>query len=189
MSYDALTDIGFKFVDGAENASGMKEQAYLVPVSWIETEAVPVTTPAPTTAKTIIAITGNHVLKDDKAPIAVQPLYTKSGSTFGLEGEELSKIAGSTIELFIPQINADVIGSVAAIKNYRFIVLFRRVGQTTGFWQIGSGEMPAKVENAEGGTGVGATAEVGVKITLKAYDFTPYYNYQGELPAPAPSGT
>lgn len=187
MGYDSLTDIGFNFVDGAENASGIKEQAYLIPVSWLATEAKPSDTPAPTSVKDIIKIATDHVMKTGKNPISVQPLYKKSGNTFALEGEELSKIAGSTIELFVPQFNADTVGSVAAIKNYRFIVLFRRVGQTVGFFQIGSGEMPAKVENAEGGAGNGPTGEPGVKITLKAYDFTPVYDYQGELPAPVPT--
>lgn len=183
-TYDSVTDIGFEFVDGQENASGIQEVAYLIPVSWMETEAVPV--PGGTTSAGIVTITADHVLKTAKAALEAQPLYGKSGFNFKLSGEECSKIFENDVEFMIPQITAKTLGGAAAIKNYRFIVLVRRVGQQTGFWQIGCKAMPAKVQDAAGGFGVGPTAEVGIKITLKAFDIVPVYDYQGELPVPAP---
>jgi hypothetical protein len=184
MDYNSITDIGFDFQDGAENASGIQELAYLVRVSDIQTEGKP--DPAGTTSASLATITVDHVLKAGKSAIQVQPFFGKSGNTFALEGEELSKIFGSNAELMIPQVSAKALGGAAAIKNTRFIVLVRRTGQNVGFWQIGSGAMPAKVQDAAGGFGVGPTAEVGIKITLKAYDIVPMYEYLGELPVPAP---
>ncbi|KAA8483754.1 hypothetical protein BDE36_1782 [Arcticibacter tournemirensis] len=183
QDYSNITPLAFEFTDGLENASGIQEQAYLIPLSFIQTEAKPVTNG--TTPESLVAITTDHVLKAAKAPIEVQPLFNKSGSTTKLSGEELSKIFETDVELMIPQVTAKLIGGAAAIKNTRFILLIRRIGQTTGFWQIGCKAMPAKVQDIAGGFGVGPTAEVGLKITLKAFDVVPMYDYQGELPAPA----
>ncbi|MNL26539.1 hypothetical protein D3C87_1480680 [compost metagenome] len=72
-----------------------------------------------------------------------------------------------------------------AIKNTRFLLLIRRPGQLTGYWQIGCKAMPCKVQDIAGGLGTGPTSEVGIKISLKAFDIVPMYDYQGEMPAPA----
>jgi hypothetical protein len=182
MSYDSLTNLGFKFQDGLENPSGIQEIAYLIPLSWIETEGAKA---AQTTSASVVTISGDHILKAGKTPIEVNPLNTKSGNTFKLAGEELSKLFENDVELFIPQINADTLGSATAIKNYRFIILVKRVGEDAGFYQIGTKAMPAKVQDIAGGLGVGPSAEVGLKITLKAFDTVPMYKYDGDLPAPA----
>lgn len=183
MGYESITNLGFKFVDGQENPSGIQEQAYIIPISWILTEGKPTVS---TTALSVVTIADDHVLNVGKAAIEVQPLFSKSGATFKLSGEELSKIFESDTDLFVPQINAGALGSAAAIKNFRFMVLIRRVGQTTGFWQIGSKAMPAKVQDIPGGLGNGPTGEPGYRIQLKAFDIVPMYDYQGELPVPAP---
>ena len=179
--YKAITGLGFGFEDGLENASGIQEQAYLLAVSNIKTEGKVVT--AGTTASALATIATSHILATGKAPILVNPLYNKSGAAFKLSGEELSKIFESDVELFIPQISASLLGGAAAIKNMRFIVLVRRPGQTTGFWQIGTVGMPAKVQDIAGGFGTGPTGEVGLKISLKAFDTVPMYEYTAELPA------
>ncbi len=178
--YKSITGLGLSFEDGLENASGIQEQAYLIPLSYIKTEGKPVT--AGTTASALATIATSHVLATGKAPILVNPLYNKSGASTKLSGEELSKIFESDVELFIPQISAALLGSAAAIKNMRFIVLLRRAGQATGFWQIGTVGMPSKVQDIAGGFGTGPTGEVGLKISLKAFDTVPMYEYTGELP-------
>lgn len=179
MNYQNVANLTLQFEDGLDNPSGIQELAYLIAVSAIKTEGVPV--PA-TTAASFATIGTSHVLKTGKSPIQVMPLFGKSGSTFKLTGEELSKLFESDVELFIPQINASVLGTAAAIKNTRFIVLVRRPGQETGFWQIGTVGMPAKVQDMPGGFASGPSGEVGIKIQLKAFNVVPMYEYTGELP-------
>jgi len=179
--YKAITGLNFVFEDGLENASGIQEQAYLIPLSYLKTEGKP--TPAGTTASSLATIAASHVLATGKAPILVNPLYNKSGVNSKLSGEELSKVFETDVEFFIPQISAALLGGAAAIKNMRFIVLVRRTGQATGFWQIGTVGMPAKVQDIAGGFGTGSTGEVGLKISLKAFDTVPMYEYTAELPA------
>lgn len=179
MGYETITNLGFKFVDGQENPSGIQEQAYLIPISWLTTEAKPI---IGVTAESVVTIATDHILAATRAAIEVQPLFTKSGDIFKLSGEELSKIFENDVDFFVPQINAAALGSAAAIKNFRFMVLLRRVGQTVGFWQIGSKAMPAKVQDIPGGLGNGPTGEPGYRIQLKAFDIVPMYDYQGELP-------
>jgi len=178
--YKALTGLGFGFEDGLENASGIQEQAYLLAVSHVKTEGK--VAPAANTASAIATIATPHVLATGKAPILVNPLYGKSGVAFKLSGEELSKVFENDVELFIPQVSAALLGGAAAIKNMRFIVLVRRPGQLTGFWQIGTVGMPSKVQDIAGGFGTGPTGEVGLKISLKAFDTVPMYEYTAELP-------
>jgi|GEM_PF-1624486 len=187
MNYENITDLKATFQDGSENPSGIAELAYLIPLSWFED----IKTPANpnTTAEGIVRITGNHVLKAGKTPLEVNPLFEKSGAASSLEGEILSKIYKSTVELFIPQVTAQNIGTVTAIKNYRFMVLFRRPDQETGFIQLGSKTMGVYVEAVDANFGTGPTGEPGIKITVGGYNKAPYYFYDGELPvAAAPGG-
>ncbi len=184
MGYDSLTNLGFKFQDGLENPSGIQEIAYLIPVSWLATEGRPID--APVSSSDLVKIMTDHVLLAGKAPIEAHPLFNKSGASFKLSGEELSKIFEKDADLFVPQISAESLGSAAAIKNFRFLALIRRPGQNAGFWQIGCKAMPAKVQDIPGGLGNGPTGEPGYRIQLKAFDIVPMYDYQGELPAPAP---
>jgi len=178
--YKNITNLGFEFVDGLENPSGIQEKAWLIPISWLQTEGKPVA--EGTTAASIATIAVNHTLKSGKSPILVNALNSKSGSNFKLAGEELSKMFEDDSEFFIPQISADTIGGAAAIKNMRFMILMQRPGQLVGFWQVGTSGMSAKVQDIVGGLGTGSTSEVGLKISLKAFDVVPMYNYTGELP-------
>lgn len=184
MNYDNITDMKAVFADGSENPSGIAEIAYLIPLSWIEDIKGP-TNPT-TTAAGIVTITGNHVLKTGKAPIEVLPLYEKSGASSSLEGEILSKIFKSSVELFVPQVTAQNVGTVTALKNYRCMLLIRRPDQETGFIQLGSKSLAVYVEAVDANLGVGPTGEPGIKITVGGYNKSPYYFYDGELPAPAP---
>jgi hypothetical protein len=56
------------------------------------------------------------------------------------------------------------------------------VGDTRAIWQIGPVGMSAKVQDMAGGLGTGATAEVGINISLKAFDVVPMFEYTGDLP-------
>lgn len=181
MNYDNINDLKAEFVDGHENPSGIGEIAYLIPVSWFETIQTP-TNPA-TTSAGIVTITGDHVLKTGKTPIEVQALYEKSGASSTLEGEVLSKIFKTGVELFIPNATAQNLGTATAIKNYRFIVLIRRPDQESGFIQVGSKSIAAYVEGIDANLGTGPTGEVGIKITVGAYGKAPYLFYEGEIPA------
>lgn len=185
MNYENITDMKVAFVDGQENPSGVGELAYLIPYSWFETIQEPT---ASTTSSSIVTITADHVLKASKAPIEVQALYEKSGMTSALEGEILSKIFKTGVELFIPNHTAANIGTATALKNYRFILLIRRSDQNNGFLQIGSKSIAAYVEAIDANLGTGPTGEVGIKLTVGAYGKAPYLFYDGELPAPAPVG-
>lgn len=179
--YKAITGLDFKFEDGLENASGIQELAYIILISHLKTEGKPAA--VGTTVSSLATIATSHVLNTGKAPIVIHPLYGKSGAAFKLSGEELSKIFETDVEFFIPQISVALLGGAAAIKNMRALVLVRRPGQLTGFWQIGTSGMPAKVQDIAGGFGTGPTGEVGLKISLKAFDIVPMYEYTAELPA------
>lgn len=182
--YDNITDLAATFTDGDDNTSGIQELAYFIPHSWIAKYGKP--DPAATTAEGLVTISEPHILKPDKFPILIEPMFEKSGSTFAMEGETLSGIFNTGAEFFLPNVNAKLLGSATAIKNYRGIFLVRRIGQDEGFWQIGSHKIASYVRNIEGGFGTGPTGEVGVKFTAGGYGVTPYYYYEAELPAPAP---
>jgi hypothetical protein len=181
--YNTITDVGFEFVDGLENPSGLGEEAFLIRVSDLQTEGLPVE--SGTTSASLVTILADHVLKAGKHAIPVNILFDKSGSEFKSSGEELSKLFETSVTLLCPQVSAEKLGGATAIKNSRFLVMIRRLGQNTGFWQIGTKGSSAKVQDITGGFGTGATAEVGIKIVLKAFSLVPMYDYQGELPTPA----
>lgn len=182
--YDNITNLGISFGDGNENVAGIAEEAYLVPLSWLKTEVFP--DPAGTTAESLVTITGNHLMKTGKAPIHAIPLFEKSGLAWELAGELLSKIFNQGVELFIPDNGAVSLGTLRAIKNYRFILLIRKIDGSGDCWQVGSSYISAKVENAAGGTGQGPTGEPGTRITLRSYGLAPAFIYKGAIP---PTGT
>lgn len=181
MNYDAITNMAMSFGDGGENPSGIAEIGYFIPLSWLQT----IQKPAGVTAEGLVQITTAHVLKAGKAPIAVTPMFEKSGINWKLAGEQLSKIFDTGAEVFVPNNSAAVLGTAGAIKNYRGIWLFGKADGSGQFWQVGSEALSAKVVDIAGGTGVGPTGEVGSKATIQAYGTMPVYSYEAELPAPA----
>lgn len=181
--YDAITNLGISFGDGNENPSGVAEIAFLIPLSWLKTEGKP---GAGTTAEDLVRITTNHAMQTGKAPIKVNPMYEKSGLTYALEGEVLSKIFSQGAELFVPDISLKSHGSLRAIKNYRFLVLIGKVDGSGHFWQIGDSFISAKISNIAGGTGQGPTGEVGSRITVQSYSVAPVYSYEGDIPPVGP---
>lgn len=74
-------------------------------------------------ADTLVNITLDHVMKVGKSPIPVTPMLDNSGINWKLASETLSKIFEQGAELFIPDNSAQSLGTVAALKNYRFIIL------------------------------------------------------------------
>lgn len=178
--YDSVTDLKMEFRDGQENASGIQEEAYFIPTSWMQTIAEPL--PTGTTSESLVTITESHVMKAGKAPIKLQMLYDKSGAAGAMEGEILSAIMKQgPAEFFLPNLNASALGTAGAIKNYRGIVLFKRIGGGD-FFQFGSKFLAARVEAIDTNWGTGPTGEVGIKLTIGAYATMPAFIYQGELP-------
>jgi hypothetical protein len=177
-NYSGVTNLGLTYTDGLNNPSGIQEEAWLIPYSYIKTEAKPV---EGTTAESLVTIATSHTLVAGKAPIPCTPMYEKSGAEFKTAGEIGSLMNETTSTFFIPELSAKSIGGLVALRNFRGLVLVRRPGQATGFWQIGSKGMPSKTQEASGGFGTG-TGEVGIKLVLKATDVTPMFEYTGELP-------
>jgi hypothetical protein len=181
-NYSTVTNIGLAYQDGLANPAGIQEEAWLIPWSYIKTEAKPL--PEGTTAESLVTITTSHTLLPGKSPIPCTPMYEKSGAEFKTAGEIGSLMLETTTTFFVPDISAQSIGGLVVLKNFRGLVMVRRPGQATGFWQIGSKGMPAKAQEASGGFGIG-NGEVGVKLILKSTDSTPMYEYTAELPVAA----
>lgn len=185
MNYSNITDAAMTFVDGEDNTSGIAEIAYFLPYSWVQSLAKPAA--EPTTVAALVEIVGDHVMKAGKAPVALEMLYDKSGFDGTMEGEILSKIfKQGPARFFLPNINAGALGTAGMIKNFRGIVLFKRIG-SDDFFQIGSEEIKARVANGGVSTGTGPTGEPGIFVEFEAYSHMPLFIYQGELPV-APVG-
>ncbi|MNK47620.1 hypothetical protein D3C87_664320 [compost metagenome] len=184
MSYDALVGQAMTFGDGGENPSGIGEQGFLIPVSWIKTMAKPVPS---TTPGSLVTITSDYVMKTGKAPIPITALFDKSGITWSLQGEVLSKIFQQGLEAFVPSNSVDNLGTLQSLKNYRYIALFPKLDDSGHYFQVGSDKIAANITDAPGGTGVGPTGEVGSKITLQSYGLAPVLIYQGEIPPVGPA--
>lgn len=183
MAYDTLTGQGLSFGDGSENPSGIGEDGFLIPISWIKTMAKP--TPS-STPESLVTITSDYEMNPGKAPIPITSLFDKSGINWELVGEMLSKIFQQGAELFVPSNSIKNIGTLQALKNYRFIVLLPKLDDSGHYYQIGSHKIAAYISGAPGGTGVGATGEVGTKVTVQSHGLAPVLIYQGEIP---PVGT
>lgn len=180
MNYENITDAKMAFVDGEDNTSGIAEVAYFIPKSWLATLAAPAADP--TTAAALVEITTDHVMAAGKAPIELQMLYDKSGFDGDLQGEVLSKIwHQGPARLFLPNINAGALGTAGMIKNYRGIVLFKRIGSSE-FFQIGSADIMARVAAGGVSTGTGPTGEPGIFVEFESYSNMPLFIYRGELP-------
>ncbi|HEY0177048.1 MAG TPA: hypothetical protein VGC08_11765 [Pedobacter sp.] len=177
--YDNVTDLGLSFGDGDDNIAGVGEQSFFIPLSWMATVAK--TTPG-VTAGTLVSITGNHLMKVGKAPIPVIALFDKSGLTWKLAGEKLSKIFDTGGELFVPNNSVKSLGTASALKNFRGILLTTKIDGSCHYWQVGSELISATVTDIAGGTGIGPTGEVGSKVTLQSYATVPVYSYEGDIP-------
>jgi len=181
-NYSTVTNLGLVYTEGLENPSGIQEEAFLIPLSYLKTEAKPLADGL--TAESLVTITTSHTLLPGKSPIPCTPMFEKSGSEFESVGEIGSALMDGKVTFFVPELSAKSLGSIVILKNFRGLVLFRRPGQTTGFWQVGSKGMPAKTQKITGGFGTG-TGEVGHKLELKATDVSAAYEYTGELPVAA----
>ena len=179
-TYENLSNLGLNFNDGEDNRSGLDQEAYFVPLIWMKTIAKP--KPSNTNAS-LLEITESHVMNAGKKPIPMAPLYKKSGLKGSYEGEDFSKIIKQgPAEFFVPSLSVESLVTMAAIKNYRGIVLMKRAGDTE-FIQIGSQGLPANVVSGDFDTGVGPTGSVGIKVVFEAYGTVPYYIYKGEVPS------
>ncbi|TXI14822.1 MAG: hypothetical protein E6Q66_04705 [Pedobacter sp.] len=179
--FEKITNYGLSYTDGEDNSSGIQQDTYFLPISWMKTISRP---KAGTTAASLVEINESHVMNTGKGPVKMYSMFKKSGFKGALEGEELCKIfKQGPAEFFIPRLTADNLGTVTAIKNYQGIVLMRRAGEDNEFVQIGSEGMPAQVVNVEFDLGTGPTGSTGIKVTFEAYGKVPYYVYKGDIPS------
>lgn len=188
--YDSLTDLGLSFGDGNDNISGVAEIAFFIPFSWMKTIAKPPVKPvlpAKATAASLVQITTSHVMKPGFAPIRMIPMFDKSGITWKLAGEKLSKIFEQGAELFCPDNSVKSLGTAAVLKTYRGILLVGKIDGSGFYWQVGSELIAATVTDIPGGTGTGPTGEVGSKVIIQSYSAVPVYSYEGEVPPVGPN--
>lgn len=185
MSYDTITNIGMNFGDGGENASGVAEVGYFIPLSWFAASTGLKAPTESTTAASLIEIATSHVLAAGKYPIPVTPLFEKSGVNWALTGDVLSKIFEQGATCFVPDNSSTSLGSALALKNYRGILLIKKNDGSGDFWQLGSADISCKVENIAGGTGEGPSGAPGSLVTFKCYGKAPVFIYKGDVPATA----
>jgi hypothetical protein len=181
--YANVVQTGLDLVDGAENPSGLQEDVFLIVASDVASFGVPVANPL--TPLAVITISTNHVLNAGAAPIPVYSMFEKSDFESPLTGELLSKMFMPAITVFMPQPTAQNAGTFTTLKNCRFIVLIKRTNASTGFTQIGTVGLYAKIKEGKVAYGKGPTGEPGISFTLEAPSIHPYFNYTGTLPAPA----
>jgi len=179
MDYKNIVLTGLQFEDGALNTSGLQEDAYFIPYSYLQTIQEPVangTSPA-----SLIEIAGNHVLKAGKAPIPIFTLFEKSGMDSALTGEMFSKLFMAAAKFFQPQPTGENAANFAVMANMRGIVLIKRaIGGN--FIQIGAKGLTAKVKEGSVKFGDGPTGAPVVEFQIEAPSIMPFYVYKGELP-------
>jgi len=187
MGFENVQLEGITFAEGALNTSGIQEEAWFIPKSYLVAvtgEKVP--TPDTTTASAI-EIAGNHVLKAGKAPILIETSFDKSGMDSTMAGEKYSPIWQAAPKFFQPQPTPENAANAAIIAGMRGILLLKRaVGGD--FYQIGGNGIYATVKTAKVSFGDGGTGAPGVDLTFEASMIMPFYVYKGTLPAPAAQG-
>jgi hypothetical protein len=177
--YSNVVLTGLTNLDGAENPSGLQEDAWIMVVSDMKTIAVP--TPG-VTPKSLLEIATNHVMATGKAPIPVYTMFDKSDFESPLTGELMSRIFLPAMTIFMPQPSTDNAAQASVLKNARLIVLFKRTNGTTEFIQVGSLGLYAKIKDGSVKFGKGPTGEPGVTLTIEAPSIHPFYVYKGSLP-------
>jgi len=179
MGYETITDAKLGFEDFQENGSGIAERAYLLPLSWILSEKFPL---AALTGKSLVEITTAHTMKAGKAPIQVTPFFDKSGAASEGIGQMLSRMFKPTAKFFMPQISADNVGTLTALKNTRFLVLIER-SSGGDLIQIGTGKLPAYIMNSPVSLGEGPEGEVGITLEVGvSASVVPFYFYKAVVP-------
>jgi len=178
-TYSGVVLTGLSHDDGAENAAGVAELAYLLRYGDILTlqEAT-----IGTTAASILTISATHVMKTGKAPIPVETIYEKSDFEAAMEGEVYSHMFNPKVTIFMAQPTIDNVGGFSSLKNSRLVLLMRRPGDTTNFYQVGSKFLPAKIMTGSVKFGKGPTGEPGVTFTIEAHNPQPFFYYTGTLP-------
>jgi hypothetical protein len=177
--YNTITDAKLGFEDFQENPSGIEEQAWFIPLSWLLTEQT--TTPG-TTAISLIEITTAHIMATGKTPIELTPMFEKSGANSESVGQMLSKMFKPGAKFFIPQVNAQNLGTATMLKNARGIVLIKRANGGD-FYQFGTKKLPAYIMNPSVSLGEGAEGEVGITLEIAvSASIVPFYIYKGVVP-------
>ncbi|WP_342645015.1 hypothetical protein [Mucilaginibacter sp. CSA2-8R] len=182
MDFSNIALAGLILSEGAQNPSGIEEDAWFIPYAWIADLKVPVTNPA--TAVEAMTITGNHVLKAGKSPIPLFTAQDKSGMDSALVGEKYSKMFQPNVKLFQPQPTVANAANFAIVANLRGIFLIKRPGDEF-FTQVGTKGLLATVKEGSVKFGDGPTGAPGIEFVGEAASVMPFYIYKGELPAAA----
>lgn len=186
MSFKNVVLTGLSFEEGVLNTSGIQEEAWFIPKSYfvdLTGEKVPVAEPA--TPQAAIEIVGNHVLKAGKAPIRIETAYDKSGMDSTSAGEKFSPVWMATPKFFQPLPTSANAANIAIVHGMRGVVLIKRAGGGS-FYQIGGVGIYGTVKTgAKVSFGDGPTGAPGVEFQFEAASVMPFYEYKGELPAPA----
>jgi hypothetical protein len=180
MNFSNIALSGLILSEGAQNTSGIEEDAWFIPLSYIADLKTP---PAdPTTPLEAITITGNHVLKPGKAPIPLFTMQDKSGMDSAMVGEKYSKMFQPNAKFFQPQPTDENAANFAIMGNLRGIVLIKRaIGGD--FKQIGNKGLLATVKEGSVKFGDGPTGAPGIEFVVEAASVMPFYVYKGDLPA------
>lgn len=180
MDYTNIVNAGLTHNDGLDNAAGLQENALIILINDLKTEAVP--DPAAVTPAGLITIAGDHKLNVGATPIPCFSITEKSDLEATLVGEIYSMTNETSVTLFIPQTSASNVGQFSRLKNARMMVLIGAIGES-GYLQIGTKALSGKVKSGSVKRGKGPTGEKGITLTVNAYSVHPYYQYNGAIPA------
>jgi hypothetical protein len=170
---------GLLLDEGALNTSGIQEDAFWIPLTYIATLQIPKSDPAnPVEA---MEITTAHVLKAGKSPIPLFTSHDKSGMDSPTVGEKFSKISQPVVKLFQPQPTPENAANYAVMTNQRGILLIKRaIGGD--YIQIGNKGLLAVVKEGSVKFGDGPTGAPGIEFQIEASSVMPYYVYKAALP-------
>lgn len=164
--------------EGEDNLPGIA-RAYIVPVSEIDTEAVPTATPS--TALEKITIIGSHVLATGKYFVKLYSTLGKGNLKFEAKGSrdfENFEISGT---LFYPSTKSEALAFSSAILGQDLIIMLEENSDSDHFLQVGTVKLPARIVSM-GDWGTELNGEKGITLTIGAFHgkSTPYL-YTGTI--------
>jgi hypothetical protein len=164
--------------DGETNLPGIA-RGYVALCADIDTEAVPVASPA--TALEKITIVGSHSMESQKYFVKMYSTLGKGTLDFkagGTRDFENFAIEGA---LFYPCTKADALALSTALLGQDVIVILEQNSDDLFFLQVGNKKLPARIV-AEGSWGTELNGEKGISFKLSAFHgkATPYI-YTGSI--------
>lgn len=146
---------------------GYSPNAFLIPVSWIQTHAEPVGTAAVGNSKTI---DDSHVLVTNKGAIAVYCVPKTTEGNGELVGESLARKYAWKPKIIIPGDNPVVNETVENLVNETFILLVKDAKcQTTQYIQFGCDCDPCEVETSTFTSGTAGAGRKQYELNMLTY--------------------